>query len=419
MEPQPTPASRAGMGADPAPPRRILHVDCDAFFVQVARLEDPEGAGRASKLIVGGTPSGRGVVTSASYDVRPFGVRSGMPTGKALRLCPDATVVPVPRSACSARSREVRAALERLCPVVQAASIDEFYLDLTGTERLFEGESLADTARRIRETVLEETSISVSIGGGTRKLIAKMATNEAKPAGVHIVAPGDELAFMRRFRLGQIPGIGPALTQALARRGLERVEDALEVDPVWLERWFGEARGRWISARIRGQDRSRVDPGEPRKSISAERTFFEDVADDEDLERRMLKVCGTVGRVLRKQDLRARTITAKLRDADFTTRQASRTLDEPVESDPAIYRVARALLAELRDRRRTPARLLGVALSNLEDRDGAVRQLALMDLEAGPETDRDRGISRTLDALNERFGDGTLLPARALRRPKG
>src|SRR5690606_31519956 len=146
-----------------APPRRILHVDCDAFFVQVARLADPEGAGRADLLIVGGTPSGRGVVTSASYEARAYGVRSAMPTARALRLCPRATVVSVPRGEISRKSGEVRRALEDLAPVVEAASVDEFYLDLTGTERLFAPETLTDTAERIRRAVLERTVISTSV----------------------------------------------------------------------------------------------------------------------------------------------------------------------------------------------------------------------------------------------------------------
>ena len=148
------------------PAKRILLVDCDAFFVQVARLQDPEGAGRAELLLVGGSPKGRGVVTSASYEARKFGVRSAMPTAEALRLCPGATVVGVPRSACIRKSHEIKELLKGLAPVVQAASIDEFYLDLTGTDRLFR-ESLEATATRIRERVLEETGVSVSIGGST------------------------------------------------------------------------------------------------------------------------------------------------------------------------------------------------------------------------------------------------------------
>ncbi len=163
--------------------RRILLADADAFYVAVARLVDPDGAGKEPLLIVGGS-SKRGVVTSASYETRRYGVRSAMPTAHALRLCPKAVVVSVPRKACSQKSREIRKALERFSPVVEPASIDEFYVDLTGTERLYH-ESLAATAARIRAAVLESTKLSVSIGGGTSRLIAKLAAEEAKrrPAG--------------------------------------------------------------------------------------------------------------------------------------------------------------------------------------------------------------------------------------------
>ncbi|MFL5574988.1 MAG: hypothetical protein ACJ79S_03330, partial [Gemmatimonadaceae bacterium] len=173
--------------------RRILLVDADAFFVAVARLVDPEGAGRAPFLIVGGAPGSRGVVCSASYECRRYGVRSAMPIAQALRLCPQATCVPVPRSACGAKSREIAAVLGRFAPVVAPASIDEWYLDLAGTEALYGGEPLAATAQRIRRAVAEETGLTVSIGGGTNRLVAKLAVELAKPhkAPGH-KAPGHE-----------------------------------------------------------------------------------------------------------------------------------------------------------------------------------------------------------------------------------
>src|SRR5215218_5971187 len=154
-------------------PRRILLADADAFYVAVARMVDPQGAGKAKLLIVGGSAESRGVVCSASYETRRFGVRSAMPISRALRLCPDAMCVPVPRKACSTKSHEIRTVLERFAPVVEGASIDEWYLDLGGTEKLYEGESLAMTAHRIRTEVVKQTKLSVSIGGGTSKLVAK------------------------------------------------------------------------------------------------------------------------------------------------------------------------------------------------------------------------------------------------------
>jgi len=159
--------------------RRILLADADAFFVAVARMVDPEGAGKAALLIVGGTRESRGVVCSASYEARRYGVRSAMPISRALRLCPAAMCVPVPRRACSGKSHEIREALERFAPIVESASIDEWYLDLGGTEGLYNHEALAATARRIRDSVAETTKLSVSIGGGTSKLVAKLAVERA------------------------------------------------------------------------------------------------------------------------------------------------------------------------------------------------------------------------------------------------
>lgn len=395
--------------------RRILLVDCDAFFVQVARLDDPDGAGKAKYLIVGGSPSGRGVVTSASYEARAFGVRSAMPTAQALRLCPEATVAPVSRDAVSAKSREVRTALERLAPVVQAASVDEFYLDLTGTERLFAGESLEDTARRIREEVLSGTRISVSIGGGTRRVIAKLAASRAKPAGVRVVPVGGEQDFLNELDLAELPGVGPSLVQLLRKRGLVRVRDAVEVQQEWLESWLGKRRGAWLYRRVRGVDESVVDPAERRRSISAERTFFRDIDADRELARRLLEIVSSVGGSLRKRGYRARTVTVKLRGSDFRTRTRSRTLAEPVESDAAIHAVGRELLAELRLDRREPARLLGVGLTGLTSEEGEP-QLGLFAEGATGETSKDRSVSRVVDQLRDRFGRGAVRPGATLEK---
>jgi DNA polymerase-4 len=387
------------------------------FYVQVARLEDPEGAGKQSHLIVGGA-SGRGVVTSASYEARAFGVTSAMPTARALQLCPLGVVVPVPREACMERSRAIREALISLAPVVQSASIDEFYLDMSGTERMLHDEPLSTTATRIREEVLDRTGISVSIGGGTRKLIAKLATGLAKPAGVRIVEAGREEEFMRQFQLAQIPGVGPALVDTLSQRGLVTVDDALAVDASWLNQWLGEGRGHWLYERIRGHDTSRVDGREPRKSISSERTFFEDMVDEQALERELLKLTVSVCSSLRRGKLQARTVTVKVRDSDFTTRQGSRTLPEPIESDQAVFGVARELMTVLRERRRRPTRLLGVGLTNLTQR-GFPNQLALFEAPGAVEGKRERDVARTVDGIRERFGDRALLPGRIMRPPTG
>jgi len=395
--------------------RRVLLADCDAFFVQVARLEDPDGAGKEPLLLVGGSPEGRGVVTSASYEVRKFGVRSGMPMARALRLCPRAKRVGVPRGACMRKHREIRAVLDRFTPVVQAASIDEFYLDLTGTEELYKGASLAEVATRIREAVFAETQVQISIGGGPARLVAKLAVRKAKPAGVHIVDPAGVTAFMQALPLAAIPGIGPRFQEKLKSFGLVTVADTLPFDRAMLATWFGQGTGDWLYDRIRGIDESRVETREMQKSISRDETFARDIMDDARLERELLVLAGRAGRDLRDNSLRARTVTVRLRDHDFTTRQASHTVQPAIETDRAIFGVARKLLACLRAKRRTSARLIGVSLSNLVAHD-APPQLGLFaeTTETTLETEKDRRVARVMDDVRGRFGSDSIRPGRTL-----
>jgi DNA polymerase-4 len=394
--------------------QRILLADADAFYVAVARLADPDGAGKARLLIVGGSAAQRGVVTSASYEARAYGVHSAMPMARAMRLCPGATVVPVPWEACTRKSREIGAVLRRFTPVVEQASSDEFYLDLSGTEQLYGGESLAATARRIRDAVLVETSLSLSIGAGTSKLVAKLAAGLAKPRpgtaadGVHVVDPGAESDFMLQFALADIPFIGPKAQERLARFGLRTVRDVVRHDRETLVGWLGEREGAWLHERARGIDRAPVEANREAKSVSRDETFATDLDDDGALAAKLLALADRASADVRESGLIARTVTVKLRDADFTTRQASRTLADAVQSDRAVYAVARELLTRLRAARRVPARLLGIALSQLV-RAGGEDQLSLLE-SAGDtlETDRDRVISRVIDEVREKFGPDAL-----------
>lgn len=400
-------------------PRRILLADADAFYVAVARMMDPEGAGKAELLIVGGTRESRGVVCSASYETRRYGVRSAMPISRALRLCPQAMCVPVPRGACSRKHREIRAVLDRFAPLVESASIDEWYMDLGGTEALYHNEPLADTARRIREAVLEETKLSVSIGGGTTKLVAKLAVERAKPkpgsgaTGVHVVAPGDEGHFLASFSLAELPLVGPRFQERLAKLGLKTVRDVLPYDAAALQRWLGDREGEWLYERVRGIDRSEVESRGEAKSISRDETFSEDLEDDDDLHRELLALVTRAASDLRADGLTARTITVRIRDFDFRNRSASRTLPRGVIADRVILGVAKGLLAKLRSDRRVPARLLGVALSSLAA-DPDADQLTLFEsaLSNAEETPRDRALARAVDRLRERFGRDGIVPAR-------
>lgn len=397
--------------------RRILHADADAFFVAVARMADPDGAGRAPLLIVGGRPGGRGVVCSASYETRAYGVRSAMPIAQALRLCPEAMCVPVPRAACSATSKAIAAVLGRFTPVVEGASIDEWYLDLTGTEALHGHETLEQTAVRIRQIVHKETGMWISIGGGTSKLVAKLAAERAKPrpgteaSGVRIIADGGEGAFVATLGLAELPGVGPKLQEKLRGLGLVRVEDVLPHDRATLTRWLGRRPAEWLYARVRGIHTAPVEPRGASKQISRESTFSRDVADDTQLSAHLRALVAKAAAELRDERMAARTVSVKLRDADFTTRLASRTVPEPLESDRAIGDVAVGLLQKLRAARRHPARLVGVALGGLV----AARDAEQLGLFAGgpPPVERaeDRALSRAVDRVRERFGDAAIRTA--------
>jgi DNA polymerase-4 len=351
------------------------------------------------------------VVTSASYPARKFGARSGMATAQALRLCPGAMVVGVPRRACGERSHAIVRALERFTPVVAPASIDEMFLDLSGTEGLYHHEPLEATARRIRDAVLGETAISVSIGGGTNRLVAKLAAGRAKPhhtpeaRGVIIVPPGEEAAFLATFELADIPGVGPRFQERLAALGLRTVPDALRQERATLRRWLGARAADWLYDRIRGLDAAPVRARTGAKSLSRDETFAHDIDDDGSLRRELLRLADRAAASLRADGYRARTVAVRIRDRDFRDRRASRTLPAPVSADRPIADVALELLTKLRAARRIPARLLSVSLSQLT-RDPVDVQDTLFPGEAPDrlESDRDRKLSRALDRLRERFG---------------
>jgi DNA polymerase-4 len=404
-----------------AAPRRILLADADAFYCGVARMVDPDGAGKARFLIVGGTRESRGVVCSASYEARKFGVRSAMPIARALRLCPQATCVPIPRRACSEKSGEIRTVLEKFSPAVEGASIDEWYLDMGGTEGVYGHEPLPATARRIREAVTAATTLSVSIGGGTSKLVAKLAVERAKPkpgttaTGVHVVEPGDEQDFLNTFDLADIPLVGPRFQERLAKLGMRRVTDVLPYEIATLAQWLSQREAEWLYARVRGIDARGVESHSDAKSISRDETFAADLSSDDELGRELLALTTRAASDLRADGLTARTVTVRLRDFDFKTRSASRTLDAPVISDRVILEVGRQLLAKLREKRRVPARLLGVALSSLTT-DSTADQMTLFELadERVAETNRDRVLARTVDRVRAKFGDRGILPARLI-----
>ena len=389
--------------------RRILLADADAFYVAVARAVDPDGAGKAPLLIVGGARDSRGVVCSASYETRRFGVRSAMPIARALRLCPDALCVPVPFKACIRKSAEIRHALQQYTPVVEGASIDEWYLDLTGTEGVYHHEPLAATAQRIRDGIRAVTGLTLSIGGGTNKLIAKMAVDRAKPSrggeGILIIEPGAEQDFLRSCALADIPLVGPKFQARLAAHGLITVADALRYDLATLGQWMSKREAQWLWHRIHGVDDADVVHRTMNRGISRDETFGKDLNEDAQIERELLRLVTRAAADMRGDGLTARTVAVRLRDWDFKTRSAQRTLPEPVVSDRVILRVAHELLANLRAARRVPARLVGVRLSHLAA--SPPEQAALL---SGAETARDRELSQAIDCVRKKFGSRSIVP---------
>lgn len=377
--------------------RCILLIDADAFFVSVARQVDPDGAGRSDLLIVGGEPGGRGVVASASYGARRWGVRAGMSTDRALERCPLARVVPVPGEDCRRVSRRIGEVLSDLAPVVERASVDEWYLDATGLPGLTSTRGRRAFAHSLRSAVLGATGIGTSTGVGTNRLVAKVAAGLGKPGGVHVVPPGHEGAFMRRFDLREIPGVGPKFAAELGRRGLVRVEDALPLAQDVLDAWLGPSRGPWLYRRVRGIDDTPVHPGRsgPR-SVSREQTFDRDLRTDEDCRSNLADLATDAASALRKSGCRARTVGVKVRDYAFRERSASRTLAAPVESDRVVRQVALELLDSIRAQHRAPVRLLGVALGGLAVPGAEGEQIPLFE-DAPIDTDRDRALARWCD----------------------
>ena len=345
---------------------RIAHIDMDAFFVAIERLERPDLEG--VPVVVGGL-SGRGVVCSASYEARQFGVHSGMPMSRARQLCPQAAFIGTTSGKYSEASAKVRGVLTDFSPDVDFTSVDEGYIDLTGTRRLL-GEPLA-VARRMQEAVLAATGCHGSIGVACTRLCAKVASKFSKPAGVVEVAPGAEAAFLAPLPLRLLPGAGGSLGERLAEFGITTIGQLARVGERFLERTFGAA-GSALYQRAVGGRRGFAPssfghrPGAPRKSVSHERTFREDTTDRGFLERVIFRLSERCCRTLRDEGLVGRCVTLKLRLADFRTFTRSRTLLSSTDCDIEVFNTAREMLRAF-ELPRVALRLVGVSLSALSE----------------------------------------------------
>jgi DNA polymerase-4 len=381
--------------------KTIFHLDMDAFFVSVEELFDPSLRGKP--VVVGGRPNERGVVSAASYAARKFGVHSAMPLRTAYKLCPQAIFVdghPERYRDCSHKVYEV---LGRFSPLVEMASIDEAYLDMTGTERLH-GPPLR-AAHLLHESMKAETRLNCSIGIATSRLVAKVTSDQAKPNGIMWILPGSEAAFLAPLDVRKIPGVGKVTEKNLHTLGIRKVGDLAKFDESYLESRFGKW-GLALAGKSRGLDAggwfdTQVGEDTDPKSISHEHTFGEDTAEVEQLESTLAHLSEMVGRRLREHKLQARTIQLKLRYTDFTTITRARSIERPTQLDTELFNEVRALFRK-NWKRGAPVRLLGVHASGFDTGEGQ------MDLLVDDTHERWRQAMSAADRLRDKYGESAV-----------
>jgi len=380
----------------------ILHVDMDAFYASVAERDDPTLKGKP--VVVGA--GARGVVLSANYQARKFGIRAAMPVGKARRMAPQAIFVPPNHSRYSEVSHNIMEIFGRYTPLVEPISLDEAFLDVTGSRKLIgDGQTIA---KKIRAEVFAEDGITCSVGIATTKFIAKLASQSCKPNGMLEVDPARVLEFLHPLPVSAVWGVGPKTNEELLRLGLRTVGDIARTPRQTLIRALGEANGNHLHELSWGRDYRAVTPDEPDKSISNAETFFRDLDDEEEILRELLRLTERATARLRQRSLAASTISIKVRFADFKTISRSKTVDLPIDGTQECYEVAKKLYLGLKlDRARI--RLVGIGLENLVDSADAPVQLELGERETGW-----REATKAVDQARLRFGDGSVRPARLI-----
>lgn len=384
-------------------PRAILHVDLDAFFAAVEQRDRPELRGRP--VIVGGPGPDRGVVATASYEARAYGIASTMPLRTARRLCPHAVILPPDFAKYEAVSRQVMSLLERFTPDVEPISLDEAFLDVTLSQPLY-GPAFV-IARAIKEAVRRELRLSVSVGIATVKSVAKIATSLSKPDGLLEVPPGHERAFLAPLPIEHLWGVGAKTAARLRSWNIVTIGQLAELPPALLEREFG-VHGRRLHALARGDDPRPVLPPPAQQSLSKERTFLTDIADAASALEHLAALSLEVGAALREEGRTGRIVSVKLRTHDFVTIARQRSLAAPTNSTAVIFDAARALfLKEVRPGLRW--RLLGVGVAGFAP--DAAEQVPLPWDKAA----RHRLLERVMDRLRARYGRHVLFPANALR----
>ena len=385
-------------------PRIILHADMDAFYAAVEQLDRPELRGKA--LLVGGTGP-RGVVSTASYEARPYGVGSAMPMAVARRRCPHAVVLPPRFERYHAVSRMVMQTLDTFSPLVEPLSLDEAFVDMTGCEALSGGPR--EMGEAMRAAVFEATRLTVSVGASTTKYVAKVASDCRKPDGLTVVGPDEVTGFLHPLPIDRLWGVGPRTRSRLKARGLDTIGDVAATPLDDLERWFGSL-GAHIHALAHGLDDRAVIAEREAKSIGSENTLDADIIGEAAIRPWLLRAADTVARRLRGEGLTARGVRVKLRTSDFQLHTRQTVLTAVTHATRPIVEAAESLIREFD--LSAPVRLVGVAAFELrESGGGETHQLDLFD---APHREHDERLDRTLDVVHERFGEGALTRARHL-----
>lgn len=376
----------------------ILHADLDAFYASVETLNDPALKGKP--VIVGGTSS-RGVVTSASYEARSYGVRSAMPTSRARRLCPHGMFIQPDFKAYSVKSAEVREVFRSFSPVIEPMSLDEAFIDVSRAKRMWPNSPTI--AEALRDRVLKQTGLVVSVGVAPNKFLAKLASRKAKPDGVVVVKPDRVREFLDPLDVGELWGVGEVTIAVLERLGLRKIGDVAGIPRSTLERALGPLGGHLANLAL-GKDERPVTPDSAAKSVGAEETFERDLVDELQLCQALLKLSDRVSSRLRSSGISGHTITVKIRFSNFSTITRSRTVKEQIDSAAGVYSVARDLLMKVAEKEppgRLRVRLLGVTAGNLTEYP-ASEQLTF---EHKP---RWSVADKALDNVRFRFGDEAL-----------
>ncbi len=380
----------------------ILHIDMDAFYAAIEQRDNQQLRGKP--VVVGGS-KGRGVVTAASYEARRFGIHSAMPGRQAAQLCPDAIFLPGRISYYAEVGRKVRDIFHRYTPLVQPLSLDEAFLDVSGSERLF-GDAVA-IGKTIKQAIKTELDLTASVGVAPLKFVAKIASDLNKPDGFVEVGPADVIAFLDPLPVSRLWGVGRVGCERLAKLNLHRIGDVRVFDRSILKDKLGKW-GEHLWRLANGIDSRKVVPDHRAKQISHERTFSEDIADPEMLRAVVSHLSEQVARRLRRHHRAARSVGIKYRREDFRTFSRSKSFAQGVKSTDSIFRGAASLLDDMRKRQPRPVRLIGVSVGSLTEPD-APRQMALFDLHQGDSSQRE--VDKVVDSLSDQLGSDTVYRA--------